>query len=281
MLVNQLARGILSAKTRDGMALDFLNASMATLLKDGGTIINAQDVKDYLFRQASKSDGLWPHTSSHLYDVRPQAACTWAEWGHPGGIRMAALCHWGAFDNRATEPEGVDMLRRMREAGAAYTIYTAFVVAKGREVRYIPCLMSVSLDVCGNLITNENGGNGLVRHHIDYPLDADAERHVAEIASILLFTLSLANVKNVVRRSHCPTPKARAGRIKSGKHPLLSYDTLEVEMPDASTGKARLIPIHRATGSLTDLRKQGQGVVWVPSTSGGRTQKRFWTNDDD
>ena len=286
MLIHQLARGILSAKTRDGMALDFINMAVATLLKDGGTIVNAQDIKDFLFRRACPTDGLWPYASNHVYDLRPQSACTWVEWGHAGGIRMAGLCHWGTFDDRATAPEAVDMLRRMREAGAAYSIHTAFVVAKGREVRYIPCLMSVSLDACGNLIPNENGGHGLVRHRIDYPLDAAAETHVAEIASMLLFTLSLMNVKNVVRRLHYPTAKARAGRAKLGRPPQLPYHTLEVELSDASMGKSRRVPIHRAPGCLTDLRKQGQGVVWVSSTSGkstwnGRTQKRFWTNDDD
>ena len=288
MLVTQVGLGFRADPTSDGVTTDFIQSSMMRLYEDGGTVVDGQGVRTYLYQQ-KEEEGLVLELSAPRYDIRPPSRACWIEWGQARGFRMAALCQWGAFEERVAElavlgemaPSDMEMCRCMKNQGAVYTLSLAFIASCGRDTRYIPCLMWIALGADGVLIASERGGWGWARHPVAYVLDGEMEGAIAEITSVALYILCVMNARNVVRRSHRGDARTKAKRARAGRRPQLPYYTLEIEVPDGATGRTRTVPLHRAGGGLRDDRKHGEGVVWVPAIAAGKSQKRFWTGDDD
>lgn len=290
MLIDDLTREIdRYTNPSDPEGLDGCYIDLLMVMDRRGMIIDGESVKDYLYEKVPGLVGLWPYVKSHIYTLAPPSENCWIEYNCQGIGRIGCLIKHGSFDERVLSHDSSQLPAWVKASGATYMMMLTPFGNTGGEPALLRCMGWVFMTDDWSLIPNDNGGYGLLgfpnEDEVPGELYADC---MSEIASITLFTLSMLNIKNVVRRPHHPDKKLQIKRVKNGRRPLVTYYTLEVtvpgkhfvggNMPVAKDEGENSRPLHLVRGHLADYRDgkglfgKYKGVYWMPAHFRGKAE---------
>lgn len=306
-MIDNIAKQIADArKTHDERSLATPYAAVASLLKSDGIVIDAQSMLDYLSEKTGMDDDLlWPYVRDHIFINTPPSDDCWVEWRF-SGWRFAGLCEFRCasdIEKESTQNTIIDL--------PSYTLDMGFFSAGQYDSGggYFPFRASVFLRDDGTIILTRDGNFGMIgieSQGEEYDIakhDRETYQRVytmaAELVSIVLFTFSMLNVKNVVRVEHKADRKLQERRKKRGQLPLVKYYTLEVEVPGkraigsspANASETSSRPLHLVRGHLADYRDgkglfgKHKGVYYIPShmrgdIDNGVIKKRYRVTTD-